>query len=104
MCWKNVFVLFIISLSLYCSLDLMAQDSHLHLYIPNKDNTSEEIISILEKADFELSYPKYADDDTLIIYQKDNQTIYVGYCSISKKVFNYKCEWIFDPSIIIEYR
>ncbi len=100
--WRK-YIILIISLSLYYSIDLMAQDSQLHLYIPNKDNTSEEIVSILKKASFELSYPKNANNDTLAIYQKENQTIHIAYCSISKKVFNYKCDWVFDPSITDEF-
>lgn len=101
--WNKYIILFFISLSLNYPLDLVAQDSHLHLYIPNKDSKLDEIVSIIEKANFELSYPQYADNDTLVIYQKDNQTIHVAYCSISKKVFNYKCEWCFDPSITDEF-
>ena len=101
--WNKYIILFAISLSLNYPIDLVAQDSHLHLYIPNKDSKLDEIVSIIEKANFEFSYPKYADDDTLVIYQKDYQTIYVAYCSISKKVFNYKCEWYFDPSITDEF-
>lgn len=101
--WNKYIISFIISLSLNYPLDLVAQDSHLHLYIPNKDSKLDEIVSILEKANFELSYPKYADNDTLVIYQKDNQTIHVAYCSVSKKIFNYKCEWIFDPSITDDF-
>ena len=77
---KNIILVISVLLSSY----LMAQDSHLYLYEPNKSTKSEEIISILINEGFDFCYPQFADDDTLVIYQKDCQTIHVGYCSTSQ--------------------
>ena len=91
---------------LFLPTNMMGQNSDLYLYEPKETTKLDDINSIIDKENLKEVYSRNYRDfdaDTLYALQNDKETIILGFCPESERIYSYSYEWTYDPSLNDEF-